>query len=159
LINLTEEKYSIANSNIQRHIIGFVPTIYITTTMYKDSVINAPIVNQLIKIYQYRINHEAYQYFKNINSLLSAQGKIFDPIVFQFQGNLTCKTDSKKLVLGFFEASSVKTNTYYIRPGANKVNRTHDFIPPSPSGCSSSAAVADSTSEPVSPVPPDFWIY
>jgi len=108
-----------------------------------------------MSITQYRINNETFQFYKNVNSLLSAQGKIFDPIAFQFQGNMSCKTNSQKLVLGFFEASSVKRMYVNIKPGTVTVNPMQSYDLPSAYGC-----VSGISSETMPSVfPPDFWVY
>jgi len=124
LVSLTEEKYTTTSLNIRGHIICFVPTVYIV----KQDCGDAGVYRRTIKISRYRINNETYQYYKNINLLLSAQGKIFDPITTQFKGNITCINHPQKLALGFFEASSVKTNIYSSMPWGTYIYQIQNYI-------------------------------
>lgn len=121
-INLTQGKYNTSVNNVQKQIIYFMPTepeYYIATLRIppyfasRDSFFNLlPVKFRTIKIEQYRINEKTYQYNENINTSISAEGKIFDPIVLQLKGNITCSSNPSKLALGFFEASSLRIKTY-----------------------------------------------
>jgi hypothetical protein len=171
-LNITDEKYQTSSNDIQNHVVCFLPTELTYFTTYtdtiknltskpptitlKDSMLYASIVTRVIKVTQYRINNETYQFYKNVNTLLSASGKIFDPIAFQLQGNITCKTNPQKLALGFFEASSVRNNIYSIKPGERKVSPVKSYNLPSASGCVGGPTPSDPAS--VYP-PPDFWVY
>ncbi|HEY4785050.1 MAG TPA: DUF4249 family protein, partial [Bacteroidales bacterium] len=162
LVNLTDEKYQTSSYDIQNHTVCFIPTVYMYPVDYvdsvtrKDSLLNASIANRIIRVTRYRMNNESFQYYKDINSLLSAQGKIFDPTAYQFKGNITCISNPQKLALGLFEASSVRTSIYTIKPGSIKVNQISSFNLPSPSGC---VGVISSLEPPSSGGPPDFWVY
>src|ERR1035437_7422428 len=134
LVNLTGEKYTTASTNIQGHVISFIPTEYNVLQSIEDTTISAYVINRIIKVSKYRLNNEAYQYYKNINLLLSATGKIFDPIATQFKGNIICINNPQKLALGFFETSSVKTEIFTSRPGETKVYQIQKFSPPSSNG-------------------------
>ncbi len=59
----------------------------------------------------YTYNSTAYEYYAAIESQINAGNKIFDPIPSQIQGNLTCISDSSKLVFGMIEFST-KTIQY-----------------------------------------------
>jgi hypothetical protein len=59
------------------------------------------------------IDEEAYTYWKNIEKQIYNEGKLFDPINTQVYGNLSCKTDPERLVLGYFSASSVSNYAFY----------------------------------------------
>ena len=65
-------------------------------------------------IYQYRINEDTYNYYEKMNQQLDNEGKIFDPIYIQLDGNITCETDPDKKVLGNFEISSYAESRYYL---------------------------------------------
>jgi len=123
LVNLTDEKYNMSSTDITKHKVCFMPS-YSTYSVYDtiyDTLTTAYVNNRILKLTRYSLNDETYQYYKDINSLLSAEGKLFDPIAVQFRGNITCTSDPKKLALGLFEASSVNTSTYSIRPGQKNV--------------------------------------
>jgi hypothetical protein len=122
--------------------------IKVDTVIKKDTVLYAFVINRLIKVSRYRINDEAYQYYKNINLLLSAQGKMFDPIANQFNGNIKCVNNPQKIVLGLFEASSVNVRFFSNKPGQTKVNAIQRFTLSSPSDCMQTFGG-----------PPNFWIY
>jgi hypothetical protein len=62
-----------------------------------------------------------------MNLLLSAQGRIFDPIATQFKGNITCINNPQKLALGIFEASPVKTSVYTNMPGQKNIYQMENY--------------------------------
>jgi hypothetical protein len=162
LVNLTQEKYQTSSKDIKKHEVCFVPKEYtllvscITdSAKKKDTLLNASIINRIVKVYQYRVNDETYQFYKNINTLLAAQGKLFDPVAFQFKGNVHCTNNSQKLVLGIFEASSLRINSYANRPGSKNFTKIQDFNPVPPSGCVGVSSQGPSTNG----NPPAFWVY
>jgi len=144
LFNLTTGDLQTSTKNIERHAICFIPKIEEVTAYFNGSAIPAYVIKQISKVSQYRINNETYQYYKDANSIMAAQGKLFDPIAFQLKGNMKCISNLKKEVLGFFEASSVRTGYYAIKPGSKDVSKIMSFEPPSLTGCASAL--------------PDFWV-
>jgi hypothetical protein len=187
LISLTGEEYSTSLNLIQKHSVCFIPTYYTYATMEfdtlfpsitiyprslppvtfeilpPDTILNAKIENRVIIVKRYSLNQEAYQFYKNVNSLLTAEGKIFDPVPRQFKGNILCKNDPQRKVLGFFEASSVKTNYYAIKPGSDSVQIVKTINFPSAKGFVRWDSIERSSFDPhlydeQPPVPPDFWI-
>ncbi|MDP4209880.1 MAG: DUF4249 domain-containing protein [Bacteroidota bacterium] len=133
-VNLTQEKYSTSSKSIEKHSICFVPTVKYCIADLPDTSATVPIINRIIKVLQYRVNDETFQYYKNINTLISAEGKIFDPVAMQLKGNITCTNDPSKIVLGFFEVSSLKIKTYSIRRGDKIVVKQPNIWPPTNSG-------------------------
>ena len=160
-INITSEKYQSSSTGIKKHAIYFQPAndyfdvVYTDPVTKKDSILQAPIINYLIKLERYRISNRTYQFYKDINTLLSAEGKLFDPIASQVKGNIKCKTDSRKLVLGFFDASSIRTSYYAIRPGQLNVRTLQRFNVTPSDGCTGGV----SSGEVITAFPPDFWVY
>jgi hypothetical protein len=147
LVNLTGEKYGTSSKDITKHTACFIPS-YNTYSVYDtihDTTVTAYVNNRILKLTRYTLNDETYQYYKNINTLLSAEGKLFDPIAAQFKGNISCISDPKKLALGLFEASAINTSTYYIHPGQKNVVGIPNMTVPS-SDCKINTV-------------PDFWIY
>jgi hypothetical protein len=165
LVNITDEAHQGSSNEILKHSVCFIPTEYTHLVDYTDefnniidSIIPAPVVNKIITLKQFRINDEAFEFYKNINSLLSAQGKIFDPIAFQIKGNIVCKNNPQKPALGFFEASSAKTYYFFIKPGRDTVHTLENFNFPSASCCVRWDSIPILEGVPESPVPPSFWI-
>jgi hypothetical protein len=94
--------------------------------IYKDSLIDAYEYKRILEIKQYRLNDDSYAYYKEVKSQSDAEGKIFDPIISQLQGNIACATDASKPVFGFFEASNLSNLYYVIR--RNGLGSTVSFI-------------------------------
>jgi hypothetical protein len=152
LVNITDDKYQTTSKNIEKHTVCFLPTVYDVQVEYLDSTnqpvtISAYVLQQVTKVTRYRINNETFQFYKDINRLLAAEGKMFDPIAFQVNGNIQCISNPQIPVLGFFEASSVDISYYAIKPGKKVVVKVKSFEPPSPSGYV------------IIPPFPDFWVY
>lgn len=162
LVNLTQEKYQTSSKDIKKHEICFVSkentylANYVDSVTKESSFVVAVIVNRIIKVYQYRLNDDSYQFYKNVNTILAAQGKLFDPVAFQFAGNVHCVNDPNKLVLGIFEASSLRINYYVNKPGIKVFTKIPGFNPTLSTGC---VGVTSSGGLPLSGNPPDFWIY
>jgi hypothetical protein len=187
LISLTGEEHLTSLNLIQKHSVCFIPTYYTYATkeidtlfptlticsqsgrcltfiiLPPDTILNATIENRVITVKQYSLNQEAYEFYKNINTLLTAQGKIFDPVALQFKGNILCKNDPQRIAFGFFEASSVRKKYYAIKPGSDQVQIVQNFKFPSAKGYvrwdsiqRSGFDIHQDDEQP--PVPPDFWI-
>jgi hypothetical protein len=60
----------------------------------------------LLQTRVYALNKGSAIYYKELNDQLSSEGKLFDPIAVQLQGNIKCVNNPKKLALGLFEVSS-----------------------------------------------------
>jgi hypothetical protein len=69
--------------------------------------------------HQYAISEQTYHYYKDLNSQLTAEGKLFDPLYTQARGNIACITDPKKIILGNFEISTVREHRFYVQPMSN----------------------------------------
>ena len=157
LVNISGEQYLTSSKDIKKHKICFIPKTETIRVTYEDSVEVDPfysftnISEQIVKVTQYRINSETYQFNKDVNTMLAAKSKMFDPGAAQIKGNVHCDSNSQKLVLGLFEASSVRTNYYAIKPGSTKVTRIIKFEPPYSSGCIGFIS-------PPFLSPPDFWV-
>ena len=155
LVNITEDPYQTSSKDIQGHILCFIPTISTIAVDIKNEIVKASVFNRVISLKRYRLNQETFHFYSNINSLLSAQGKIFDPVAFQLKGNITCKNNPTKTAFGYFEASSLTTSFYSIKPGKIDVNKISGFNPPS---YSDSITIFNGVESPYIPLP-DFLIY
>jgi hypothetical protein len=63
----------------------------------------------------YALNRMSSVYYTELNEQLSYEGKLFDPVAVQLEGNITCVNDPNKLALGLFEVSSCVTRSYWLR--------------------------------------------
>jgi hypothetical protein len=63
----------------------------------------------------YGINEDTYNYYQDMISQLEAEGKIFDPIYTQLEGNIKCTSNEDITVLGNFEVHSYNEYRYYLR--------------------------------------------
>lgn len=68
----------------------------------------------ILFLYQYSISENAYNFYKDLNSQLIADGKLFDPLYVQARNNLSCITDPEKIILGNFEISTRKEIRYFV---------------------------------------------
>jgi Domain of unknown function (DUF4249) len=94
---------------------------------------------RIIYLNQYTLNNETYLYYSNIDKMLRSEGKLFDPIASQINGNIKCLTKPENKVFGFFEASSVSHTRYKVdfrnlinaQPSTTKIPY---LLPPEPNG-------------------------
>lgn len=85
---------------------------------YLDSTAQIP-NGWIVIIKQYGISKESYDFHDKLNKQLAAEGSLFDPVLTQVYGNIHCKTDPKKIVLGFFDLNSYRQYRYYINITGN----------------------------------------
>jgi hypothetical protein len=115
-LNDTIVKYQVQSPTLNPRKDPSTPPYIVT---HRDTTITTGPFNRLVKIELHRISEEMYQYYKNVNSLLSADDKIFDPVTMQLKGNLSCTNSPSRLTLGFFGASSLRYKTYSIHTESN----------------------------------------
>lgn len=63
---------------------------------------------------QYSLSQNAYNFYKDLNSQLNADGRLFDPLYVQARNNLKCINNPDKLILGNFEISRVVERRYFV---------------------------------------------
>ena len=61
----------------------------------------------------YALNQTASVYYQQLNKQLSFEGKLFDPVAVQLNGNIKCISDPDKIALGLFEVSACTTRSYW----------------------------------------------
>ena len=111
-VNLTGGEHSINSASVKKHAVCFIDDdLYCYSLIYFKPFM---ISNRIIYLKQYTLNNEAYLYYKNIDGLLRSEGKLFDPIATQVNGNIKCLTHPEDKVFGFFEASSVSYTSYKV---------------------------------------------
>lgn len=160
-INITGEKHIINTVSINKHEVCFIEDYnrFLAITYIKGSSGPSPtdyyqsfdVHNRSIYLNQYTLNSEAYSYYKSMDEQLQSEGKIFDPIAVQLNGNIKCVSSPEKKALGFFETSSVSYYAYKVdfrnlnndQPSLIKVPY---ILPTEPDGC-------------LINVVPDFWVY
>jgi hypothetical protein len=147
-LRFTNEKYTSSSINIFKQEVSTSPpsTQMLVYTLkpcpdkpdsvcFTDSLITHWEYKRIVEINQYRLNDDSYKYYKIIKAQSDAEGKLFDPIISQIKGNISCVNESSKPVLGLFEASNLRTMSYVIsRHGVgSKITITHiDNLPPHP---------------------------
>ena len=155
-INLTGWEYSLNSASVRKHPVCFLDdnfNVYalryglkinmedttgskIETSHYQFYMIH----HRILYLNQYTLNNEAYLYYKNLDEQMQSEGKLFDPIATQLNGNIKCISDPEIRAIGFFEASSV-SNSAYIVDFRNLENsqptllKTPYILPPEPVGC------------------------
>jgi hypothetical protein len=119
-LNITGINNSISAEVMNRYSAHFFPLNPFLYGMTSDQNLE----NFFLQIKLYTLNDEAFAYYRDVSSQLSATGKLFDPIATQVYGNIICTSDASKLVLGFFEASGCVKQTYWVQPlsGDNRVD-------------------------------------
>ncbi len=99
-------------------------------------------------VHQYGLNEDTHEYYKDLNNQLDAQGRIFDPVYIQANGNIKCLTDPDEVVLGNFEISSYAESRYYLMYYPSLEKQTIRRIPKN---------VYIPTQGAIKNVKPEFW--
>ncbi len=76
----------------------------------------------------YTLNDEAYNFHRARNQQLNDEGSLFDPIAPQLPCNIVNVHDPDEVVIGFFEASSLKRTTMNVKPRAHTGIIEIDFL-------------------------------
>jgi hypothetical protein len=153
--NLPDEEYSLNSASIKKHQVCFLDdniNVYAmgyglkinwadttgipTKAGYQFNLIH----HRILYLNQYTLNNETYLYYKSLNEQMQSEGKLFDPIATQLNGNIKCISDPEIKVIGFFEASSVNNSAYIVdlrnlenfQPTLRKTPYT---LPPELNGC------------------------
>jgi hypothetical protein len=148
IIDLTGGAYTINSASVLKHDLGFVDgDLYCYSLIYYKAMM---ISWRVIYMNQYTLDDEAFSYYKKIDELLRSDGKLFDPIASQINGNIKCLTHPEKKVLGFFEVSSVNFSAYKIDfrnldNGQPSITKVPYILPPKPNGF-------------ITDIIPSFWV-
>jgi hypothetical protein len=86
---------------------------------YLDSSAQIP-QGWIVIIDQYGTTKKSYDFHEQLNKQFTAEGSLFDPVLTQVYGNITCKTDPTKLVLGFFDLNSYRQYRYFMSLGSSE---------------------------------------
>lgn len=98
------------------------------------------ISGKLMYIDQYSLNDDAYLYYKRMKEQISSEGKLFDPIAVQIEGNIKCISEPERVTAGFFEVSALNKTAYQVglrNPVTHQVpvRKIPYIITPSQNGC------------------------
>jgi hypothetical protein len=145
-LRFTNEKYTSSSINIYKQEVSTSPpsTMMLVFALipcpdkpdsvcFSDSLITHWEYKRIVEVNQYRLNDDSYEYYKKVKAQSDAEGKLFDPVISQFKGNISCVNEPSKTVLGLFEASNLLTMSYVIdRHGVgSKITITQiDNLPP-----------------------------
>jgi hypothetical protein len=166
-INLTGGEYYQVAASIKKHIVCFLDdNLYCYAVLYtsryseEDSSFRADplpgyssfmIYNRIVYLNIYSLNKETYLYYKSLDEQMQSEGKLFDPIAVQLNGNIKCISDPEKKAIGFFEASSVSNSAYIVdfrnlKNSQPSIIKTPYILPPESDGCRINNT-------------PSFWIF
>jgi len=68
----------------------------------------------ILFLHQYSISENAHKFYKDLNSQLEADGRLFDPLYVQARNNLKCVSNPDKLILGNFEIARQREYRFFI---------------------------------------------
>ncbi|WP_460880071.1 DUF4249 family protein [Pontibacter rugosus] len=71
-------------------------------------------VKNKLKIYQYSITSEAYDFFRILEQQKESTGTVFDPPPAEVKGNVFNVSDNEEKVIGFFDVAGVSTKEVVI---------------------------------------------
>jgi len=135
-LRFTNVKYTSSSINIYKQEVSTSPASarMIVNAIYADTMIVVYEYKRIVEVKQYRLNDDSYAYYKKVQAQSDAGGKLFDPVISQISGNISCVNASKP-VLGFFEASNLITMSYAMSRnglGSNITITPIDNLPPHP---------------------------
>ncbi len=108
IFNLAAPPEYSSSKNIIKH-----PLYFFNKSVYMEE--DHYMAGWILELYQYAISEDSYNYYKDLNAQLDADGRIFDPVYVQARGNLKCLNNPDQIILGNFEISSMTEHRYFIR--------------------------------------------
>jgi hypothetical protein len=118
LFNLAGPKEFSVSDKVQNHP---VLSLAYDGVQYLDSATQVP-EGWIVIIDQYGITKSSYDFHEKLNKQFSAEGSLFDPVLTQVYGNISCRSDKSKTVLGFFDLNSYRQYRYYLNIGMGTNN-------------------------------------
>ncbi len=119
LYNLAGPKEFSTSGFVRRHP---VLSLSYNTKAYLDSTEQSP-NGWIIIVNQYGITQKSHEFHEKLNRQFAAEGSLFDPVLTQVYGNIHCKSDASKIVLGFFDMTSYRQYRYYLNLGSGPDNQ------------------------------------
>lgn len=83
---------------------------------FLDKKVVLPMTKYFIRLRQYSINSDAYQYFKELRENNVGSGSFFDKQKGTSFGNIHSVTNPDEIVLGYFELASVEEQSLFFTP-------------------------------------------
>ncbi len=87
----------------------------------------------LFNVKLYNLSKDAYDYWKALEGQIGNNGTIFETANYQILGNVSCISDEKEIVLGYFGASGVSTASVMVQDFAGTFEQIS--CAPNNSGC------------------------
>jgi hypothetical protein len=128
--NLSTETHNLISNEIKNSSVcffpldsAFCPTRYVVDSCATDirgntecAIIRQPggPEGKILETRVYALNQESAVYYRELNKQLSYEGKLFDPVAVQLEGNIKCTSNPYKLALGLFEVSACTTKSYWL---------------------------------------------
>jgi len=136
-LRFTSEKYPSSSGEIKNQVVCvtdadgkiIVTDMNLQKRGYGDTVVTIHEHKRIIRINQYRLNPDSYLWYKGVEKQSSSEGKVFDPLPSQLSGNITCKTEPARDVLGFFEVSPVTTRSWVVYRGGPGIPVRMESVP------------------------------
>lgn len=82
-----------------------------------------------MKVSQYSIRKEAYDYYSNLQKNIESTGSIFGPIPTEMKGNIRCITDENIPVIGYIEVVKKTVKDIFFPKDANMYEQPYMFCP------------------------------
>jgi hypothetical protein len=129
-VNITLLPQGTSSGSAVYHNVGFVKRVFPINP--PEFLLFRGINRRIVILRQYSLNQESYSYYKELRNQLEAEGTLFDPMPSQLKGNIRCVTDPSKKALGFFEVSSIHSESFVLsneplRPDNLSVRRVDDL--------------------------------
>ena len=110
--------------NIEKHPLFFVPK---RVFLGEDNYFHG----WILIIHQFALSKSSYNFYKDLNSQLNSDGKLFDPLYVQARNNLKCTNNPEQLILGNFEISTSKEYRFFVKFISEdlgyKIEQIYDF--------------------------------
>lgn len=113
LFNISGMKAFSVSTQVKNHPIF---SLAYNSKSYLDSAEQIP-MGWIVILHQYGTSRESNAFHEKLNKQLSAEGSLFDPVLTQVYGNIHCKNDRAKTILGFFDLNSYRQYRYFLNPG------------------------------------------
>ncbi len=115
-LRISNEKFTSSTGNIFKQEVNTTPARkQIAILPFENTTAAVIEYLRFVKLNQYRLNDDSYEYYKSVEAQSDAEGKLFDPILSRVKGNISCVNVPNQTVLGFFEASNLMTKTIVVR--------------------------------------------
>jgi len=111
--NITRARELAGTRDIVNHNFGYIPK---EKRFYTGVRTYGNIVRRLFIIDQFSLNEDSYTFYQNLGKLITAEGRMFDPVAAQLNGNIRCVTNEELLALGLFEVSGKASSTFAMNP-------------------------------------------